>query len=76
MKSFPFPFICKKCYRKILHSYQGWSAKARITVGKVHGHDKLLWPYMKPEKTVKLLSQLHSKAPMNQLQLQKGNTRD
>ena len=38
----------------------GTIQKVSITVGKIHGHDKFLLPYLKPEKAAKILSELPS----------------
>ena len=38
--------------------------KAGITVGKVHGYDKPLLPYMKPKKASEIISQIHNGTTM------------
>ena len=43
--------------------------KADITVEEIHGHNKSLLPYLKPEKAAKILSQLLEVLSINQPQI-------
>ena len=52
---------------KHIHPRSG-AQKAGITVRELHVHDKIFLPHMKPEKAVKIISQLPSGTTVNQSQ--------